>query len=186
MVTCYLRYVLDPYQIKAFEHYATLWIPLVEKFGGQHHGYFLPSEGANNIALAMFSFPSLSAYEQYRQNLHERCGLHGGVQVCGGHKCILSISGLFSGRCLANRRSRQRHGNGRVSRARSVLSYSFARLRLPPLERQRKTEKYRQRKPCREQPDAFPVMAVRRRIVIGHLPRPPRSQSACPSRRSPG
>jgi len=43
-----------------------MWIPLVEKFGGQHHGYFLPAEGANNIALALFSFPSLAAYEKYR------------------------------------------------------------------------------------------------------------------------
>ena len=43
-----------------------MWIPLVEKFGGQHNGYFLPSEGANNIALALFTFESLTAYEDYR------------------------------------------------------------------------------------------------------------------------
>jgi hypothetical protein len=67
MVTCYLKYVLDPYQLDAFEHYGKLWMPLVEKFGGQHHGYFLPSEGANNIALALFTFPSLAVYEHYRQ-----------------------------------------------------------------------------------------------------------------------
>ena len=66
MITCYLRYVIDPFKLKEFEHYGRLWIPLVEKFGGQHHGYFLPSEGANNIALAMFTFPSLARYEEYR------------------------------------------------------------------------------------------------------------------------
>jgi NIPSNAP len=66
MITCYLRYVINPSKLKEFEHYGKLWIPLVEKFGGKHHGYFLPSEGANNIALALFSFPSLAAYEQYR------------------------------------------------------------------------------------------------------------------------
>jgi len=43
-----------------------LWIGLVEKFGGKHHGYFLPSEGANNIALALFTFPSFALYEDYR------------------------------------------------------------------------------------------------------------------------
>lgn len=43
-----------------------MWIPLVEKFGGQHNGYYLPSEGANNIALCLFTFPSLAAYEEYR------------------------------------------------------------------------------------------------------------------------
>jgi hypothetical protein len=68
MVTCYLRYIIDPSKLKEFEHYGKLWIPLVERFGGKHHGYFLPSEGANNIALALFTFPSLTAYEQYRSN----------------------------------------------------------------------------------------------------------------------
>lgn len=58
MVTCYLRYVIDPSKLAEFEHYGKLWIPLVEKFGGRHHGYFLPSEGANNIALALFTFPA--------------------------------------------------------------------------------------------------------------------------------
>lgn len=65
-VTIYLRYVIQPAKLREFEHYGKLWIPLVEKFGGQHHGYFLPSEGANNVAYALFSFPSLAAYEQYR------------------------------------------------------------------------------------------------------------------------
>ena len=35
MVTCYLRYQIDPRQTREFEHYARLWIPLVERFGGQ-------------------------------------------------------------------------------------------------------------------------------------------------------
>ena len=67
MVTCFIRYVLHPSKLKEFETYGKLWIPLVEKYGGQHHGYFLPSEGASNIALALFSFPSLAEYEQYRE-----------------------------------------------------------------------------------------------------------------------
>ncbi|PSJ20904.1 NIPSNAP family protein [Halomonas sp. ND22Bw] len=66
MITCSVRYVIDPKKAGEFEEYARMWIPLVEKFGGQHHGYFLPSEGANNIAMALFSFESLSAYEEYR------------------------------------------------------------------------------------------------------------------------
>ena len=65
-VTIYLRYVLDTRKIKEFEHYGKLWIPLVEKFGGTHHGYFLPSEGDSDEAFALFSFPSLAEYEVYR------------------------------------------------------------------------------------------------------------------------
>ena len=66
MITCYLRYVIDANKLSEFENYARMWIPLVNKFGGMHHGYFLPHEGPNNIAIALFSFPSLAAYEEYR------------------------------------------------------------------------------------------------------------------------
>ena len=66
MITCYLKYIIDPYKINEFEEYSKRWIPLVEKFGGVHHGYFLPHEGANNVAVALFSFPSLADYEEYR------------------------------------------------------------------------------------------------------------------------
>ena len=66
MITCYLRYTIDPHKIREFEEYARKWLPLVEKFGGKHHGYFLPHEGPNNIAIALFSFNSLAAYEDYR------------------------------------------------------------------------------------------------------------------------
>lgn len=69
MITCYLRYTIDPYKLAEFEEYARLWIPIVNRMGGTHHGYFLPSEGANNIALALFSFPSLAAYEDYRTRM---------------------------------------------------------------------------------------------------------------------
>jgi hypothetical protein len=64
MITCYLRYTIDPHELKEFEACAKMWIPLVNKFGGQHHGYFLPHEGPNNVALALFSFPTLAAYEE--------------------------------------------------------------------------------------------------------------------------
>ncbi|WP_447928737.1 NIPSNAP family protein [Vreelandella sp. EE27] len=66
MITCHVKYVIDPKKVDEFEKYARMWIPLVEKFGGQHNGYYLPAEGANNIALALFTFESLAAYEQYR------------------------------------------------------------------------------------------------------------------------
>lgn len=95
MVTCYLRYVLDPYKLEEFEHYAKLWIPLVERFGGQHHGYFLPSEGANNLALALFSFPSLTAYEQYRTQSLQDPDCQAAFQYAQDTRCILSYERSF-------------------------------------------------------------------------------------------
>lgn len=38
----------------------------MNKFAGNHHGYFLPSEGKSDVALALFTFPSLATYEEYR------------------------------------------------------------------------------------------------------------------------
>ena len=67
MITCFLKYEVDAESLGDFEKYAKMWLPLIAKFGGTHHGYFLPSEGASDIAYAMFSFPSLAVYEEYRQ-----------------------------------------------------------------------------------------------------------------------
>ena len=66
VITCVVEYVIDPAKIDAFERFAQRWMRLVSQHGGTHHGYFLPAEGASDQALALFSFPSLAAYEQYR------------------------------------------------------------------------------------------------------------------------
>jgi hypothetical protein len=66
VITCVVEYTIDPRQIEAFERFARAWIALVNRHGGRHHGYFLPGEGASDRALALFSFPSLAAYEEYR------------------------------------------------------------------------------------------------------------------------
>lgn len=95
MVTCYLNYVIDPYKLKEFEHYAKLWIPLVNKFGGNHHGYFLPSEGANNKALALFSFPSLAAYEDYREKSLKDKDCISAFKYVEDTMCILSYERSF-------------------------------------------------------------------------------------------
>jgi len=87
--------VIDPYKLDEFEHYAKLWIPLVEKFGGQHHGYFLPSEGANNIALALFSFPSLANYEQYRIDSLKDEECINAFKYAENTQCILSYERSF-------------------------------------------------------------------------------------------
>lgn len=59
MITCCLTYRIDPFKTVEFEQYARRWIPLVARFGGVHHGYYLPCEGANDVAMALFSFSNL-------------------------------------------------------------------------------------------------------------------------------
>ncbi len=95
MVTCYLRYVIDPYKLGEFEHYARLWIPLIRRFGGQHHGYFLPSEGDNDVALALFSFPSLSAYDEYRQKMFADEECRAAMRYAKDTRCIVRYERSF-------------------------------------------------------------------------------------------
>ncbi len=95
MITCYLRYVVDPFKLNEFEHYAKLWIPLVEKFEGKHNGYFLPHEGASNIAYALFTFPSLADYENYRAKAADDTECQAAMKYYEDTKCYLSYERSF-------------------------------------------------------------------------------------------
>jgi hypothetical protein len=95
MVTCYLRYIIDPYKLAEFETYGRMWIPLVNKLGGVHHGYFLPHEGANNIAIALFSFPSLAAYEEYRFKMAQDPECQVAFKYAEDTRCVLSYERTF-------------------------------------------------------------------------------------------
>jgi hypothetical protein len=87
--------VVDPFKLAEFEKYGQMWIALVEKLGGQHHGYFMPSEGANDVALAMFSFPSLAAYEAYRHKAAADPDCQAAVRYYEQTKCFLSYERSF-------------------------------------------------------------------------------------------
>ena len=95
MVTCHIKYIIDANKVSEFEHYAKLWIPLVNKFGGQHHGYFLPSEGASNVALALFSFPSLAAYEVYRNDSFKDDECLAAFDYAKKTQCVISYERNF-------------------------------------------------------------------------------------------
>ena len=81
MITIHLRYEVDPHKLADFEEYGRRWIHLVNRLGGTHHGYFLPSEGDSDEAFALFTFPSLAEYEQYRIAAHDRPRVHRGESV---------------------------------------------------------------------------------------------------------
>jgi hypothetical protein len=95
MITCYLKYTIDPYQLDVFEQYGKKWIELVNRFGGQHHGYFMPGEGANNIAYALFTFESLAAYELYRKLILTDDECKAMFKLANDTKCILSYERTF-------------------------------------------------------------------------------------------
>ena len=110
MITCYLSYVIDSNKLPEFEHYARLWISLVEKFGGTHHGYFVPTEapssiefsfpgiggpGPGNVAVALFSFSSVAEYEQYRQRAAEDAECQAATEYQKKTNCFLKYERSF-------------------------------------------------------------------------------------------
>ncbi len=95
MITCVVDYTIDPAKLDAFERFARAWIALVNSHGGQHHGYFLPSEGASDRALALFSFPSLAAYESYRTLFGVDQGFIAADRIRDESGCVLRYERTF-------------------------------------------------------------------------------------------
>ena len=95
MVTCFLRYVIDPYKVSEFEACAKMWMPIVKRMGGTHHGYFLPHEGADNVAIALFSFPTLAAYEEYRSKVKSDPESQHALKTAEESRCIISYERSF-------------------------------------------------------------------------------------------
>ena len=69
MITCIIRYQIDPFQRDEFKTYAENWGRIIPRCGGHLIGYFLPHEGTNDVAWGLIAFDSLAAYETYRARL---------------------------------------------------------------------------------------------------------------------
>jgi hypothetical protein len=71
MITLYIRYTLDPSKLRDFEAYAKALSTPIERCGGTPVGYYLPTKfaGPVNAAVGLIDFPSLAAYEKYREKL---------------------------------------------------------------------------------------------------------------------
>ena len=95
MITCVVHYVIDATKTEEFERFGAAWMDLVERHGGHHHGYFLPAEGASDRALALFSFPSLAAYEQYRSRFGEDPDFIAADRIRDESGCVLRHERTF-------------------------------------------------------------------------------------------
>jgi hypothetical protein len=95
LITCVIQYTLDPHRIDDFETYARHWPPIIERCGGKLNGYYLPKEGANNFALALIDFDSLSDYEEYRKRLAADPDAKENLAHARQSRCILVESRSF-------------------------------------------------------------------------------------------
>lgn len=71
MITCFIRYHIDPTQRDNFERYARNWGQAIPRCGADLIGYFAPHEGSSTLAYGVYSLPSLAAYEDYRARLSQ-------------------------------------------------------------------------------------------------------------------
>lgn len=110
MITCHLRYRLDLEKLDAFREYAAMWVALINEWGGEHLGYYLPMEigglsdfsfpgigrtGDLDMAFALFRFPSREAYDAYRRDVSKdpRCRRGEGLLQESG--CFLEYERTF-------------------------------------------------------------------------------------------
>lgn len=71
MITCFIRYELDPSKLPAFEEYARNWGKAIPRCGADLIGYFAPHEGSATTAYGVYTIESLAAYEAYRARLRD-------------------------------------------------------------------------------------------------------------------
>jgi len=69
MITCFIRYEIDPFKVDAFNEYARNWGEAIPRCGADLIGYFAPHEGSATTAFGVYNIESLAAYEAYRERL---------------------------------------------------------------------------------------------------------------------
>ena len=69
MLTCVIRYQIDPTKKAQFETYAQNWGQAIPRCGADLIGYFAPHEGSSTLAYGIYTIESLAAYEAYRERL---------------------------------------------------------------------------------------------------------------------
>lgn len=69
MITCFIRYQIEPFSQTAFEAYARGWGQAIPACGAELIGYFAPYEGSSTTAYGVYNIESLAAYEAYRARL---------------------------------------------------------------------------------------------------------------------
>ena len=109
-VTCQIRYQLDVNKLNEFEAYARAWIVLIERYGGTHHGYFMPREapegarisfpqighdGPTDVAIAWFTFPDEQGYLRYRRLVADDPDCQSAEALYRETACFISYERLF-------------------------------------------------------------------------------------------
>src|SRR3569833_3119835 len=71
MITCLIRYEIDPFKTEAFAEYARALGQAIPRCGADLIGYYAPHEGSATRAYALYVIEDLAAYEAYRARLRD-------------------------------------------------------------------------------------------------------------------
>ena len=74
MITCFIRYEIDPFGAEAFAAYARNWGQAIPRCGADLIGYFAPHERSATTAYGLYNVANLAAYEAYRARLRDDAG----------------------------------------------------------------------------------------------------------------
>jgi hypothetical protein len=69
MITCFIRYQIDPFKQQEFAEYGKAWGQVIPRNGADLIGYFAPHEGSLTTAYGIYNIENLTAYEAYRKSL---------------------------------------------------------------------------------------------------------------------
>ncbi len=69
MLTCFIRYHIDPTKKDQFIQYAQNWGEAIPRNGADLIGYYAPHEGSTTLAYGVYNIENLAAYEAYRNDL---------------------------------------------------------------------------------------------------------------------
>jgi hypothetical protein len=95
MITCFIRYEIDPFKREAFEAYSRAWGQVIPRCGADLVGYFAPHEGSATTAYGLYHLPSLAAYEAYKARLHDDAEARANYQFAKAERFIRTEDRIF-------------------------------------------------------------------------------------------
>lgn len=95
MLTCVIRYHIDPTKKAAFERYARVWGEAIPRCGADLIGYFAPHEGSTTLAYGIYNIANLAEYEAYRGRLAQDPIAHENHEFAQSEKFLLREDRTF-------------------------------------------------------------------------------------------
>lgn len=95
MITCFIKYEIDPYKRAEFVTYAQNWGQAIPQCGADLIGYYAPYEGSTTTAYGLYNIKDLAEYEIYRARLAAHPLGRENYQFAQENKFILKESRIF-------------------------------------------------------------------------------------------